>query len=215
MVTNTGIIDISQIAFLDMLREMIAMAGPAVTKGTLIRLATKAGKQLKAVAFDSWNEFLAAVETATNPIAVAEGPATHYGNGLFGLKACPFAGAISNYKNTFGALPETYASVTSEFNKPGPGTDSIRVGNGAGVSPFCSVHQPMRATAARQITVGGKPLEAQQLGCKSAAGSLGIAKRWIEEGGWSEDAVRKVLENNMCCYAVKVKDAVEAATAPR
>ena len=70
MVTNTNIIDIAQIAFLDMLREMIAMAGPAVTKGTLIRLATKAGKQLKALAFGSWDDFLAAVETATNPIAL-------------------------------------------------------------------------------------------------------------------------------------------------
>ena len=206
MVMNNNIVDISQIAFLDMLREMIAMAGPAVTKGTLIRLATKAGKHLKAVAFNSWDDFLAAVETAMNPIAITEGPATHFGNGLFGLKACPFAGAISNYKNTFGSLPESYSLVTGEFNKPGPGTDSIRVGNGAGVSPFCSVHQPMRAAASQQITVGGKPLEAHQLGCKSAAGNLGFAQRWIGEGGWTEDAVRKVLESNMCCYAIKVRD---------
>lgn len=203
---NNGMVDISQIAFLDMLREMIAMAGPAATKGTLIRLATKAGKQLKPVAYASWQEFLAAVEAADNPIAQTEGVATHYGDGLFGLKACPFGAAIATYKGTFGALPESYASVTAEFNKPGPGTDPIRVGNGAGVSPFCSVHQPLRAAAAQQITVAGKPLSARQLGCKSAAGGVGLAKRWIEESGCTEDAVRKVLENNMCCYVVRTSD---------
>jgi hypothetical protein len=136
-----------------------------------------------------------------------EGKARHYGDGLFGLRACPFSGAITDYKDTFGPLPETYSSVTREFNKPGPGTDPLRVGNGAGVSPFCSVHQPLRAAAAQQITVAGKALVARQLGCKAASGVVGIAKRWLDEGGWSEETVRKILADNMCCYAIKVTDA--------
>lgn len=199
-----GTIDIAHVAFLDMLREMIAVTGAAATKGTLIRIATKAGKQLQAIDFATWDDFLASVEAAANPMARVEGMAKHYGNGLFGLNACPFAGAIAGYKDAFGALPESYATVTGEFNKPGPGTDPLHVGQGAGVSPFCSVHQPLRAVAAQRITVGGKPLEVRQLGCKAASGAIGLAKRWLDEAGVAEDSVRRVLEENMCCYSVKV-----------
>jgi hypothetical protein len=199
-----GTIDIAHVAFLDILREMIAVTGAAATKGTLIRIATKAGKQLQAIDFPTWDDFLASVEAAANPMARVEGMAKHYGNGLFGLKACPFAGAISGYRDTFGALPESYGTVTGEFNKPGPGTDPLHVGHGAGVSPFCSVHQPLRAVAAQRITVGGKPLEVRQLGCKAASGAIGLAKRWLDEAGVAEESVRKVLEENMCCYSVKV-----------
>jgi hypothetical protein len=198
------IVDIAQIAFLDMLREMISLGGAPLTKGALIRLSTGAGKRMKAVSFASFDEFVASIAVAENPITAIEGPAQYHGQGLFGLKCCPFAPAIATYRSVFEALPESFGTVTTEFNRPGPGTDPIRVGNGAGVSPFCAVHQPLRVAAAQRIEVGGAMLDVYQLGCKSAAGHIGIAARWLEEGQWSEAKVRDILSDSMCCYGVKI-----------
>lgn len=202
-----NIIDIAQVAFLEMIKEMIAVTGAPATKGALIRLSTKAGKQLTRMEFMTFEDFVASIGGNGNPISTTEGQATYLGEGLFGLVTCPFAGAIANYVRVFGALPDSYAGVTAEFNKPGPGTDPIRVGNGSAVSPFCSVHQPMRSTAASQILIGGHPLVVFQLGCKSAKGAKALSERWIAEGGWSAEAVSRTLDTHMCCYGVKVEGA--------
>lgn len=198
------ILDIAHISFLEMIRAMNEQVGPASTKGTLLRIAVKAGGKLAPADFPSLDAFVNAAGDVTNPVTKIEGKAVHVGDGVFGLPHCPFAASISNFKSVFGSLPETFVQVTNEYNKPTPITDELRVGNGAGVSPFCSVHQPMRAAAGKQITIGGKPIVIYQLGCKSGSGAKGFAERWIAEFGCPKDVVDKVLDTNMCCYGVKV-----------
>lgn len=198
------VVDIAPIAFLDILQELIAIAGAPLAKGTLIRLSTSAGKRLKPSDYATFDDFVASSASISNPIAAVEGPAQYYGEGLFGLNECPFAPAIAGYRSVFEALPESFGSVTTEFNRPGPGTDPIHVGNGAGVSPFCAVHQPLRAAAAKRVRIDGNTLDVYQLGCKSATGHIGIARRWLEEGLWSETKVLDVLSSNMCCYGIKL-----------
>jgi hypothetical protein len=198
------LVDIAQIAFLEILREIVTIAGAPLTKGTLIRLSTNAGKRLKPMDFATFDDFVASSASAANPVAAIEGPARYYGDGLFGLNVCPFAPTIAGYRSVFETLPESFATVTAEYNRPGPGTDPIFVGNGAGVSPFCAVHQPLRATAAKRVSVSGHTLDVYQLGCKSATGHIGIARRWLENGPWSESKVEDILNNNMCCYGIKL-----------
>ena len=199
-------LDIAHISFLDMIKAQIAMTGAAVAKGSLIRNAVSAGEKIKEVNYDTFDDYLAAIENETNPIALIEGKSVHKGEFIFGLPKCPFEQSIKNYKTIYGQLPEEYAEFTDEFNKTGRVTDMYRVGEGGGVSPFCAVHQPMRSTVAEKITIGGKNIHIYQLGCKSGAGAKGFAQKWIDETGASKDDIDKVLDNNMCCYYLKIEE---------
>ncbi len=203
---NGKILDIAHISFLDMIKVMITLSGAANAKGTLIRNALKTAEKIPDVKYASFDEYLSTIESATNPISMIEGKSSHEGNFVFGLKLCPFGPSIKNYTQVFEKLPEGFADFTSEFNKPSSITDQYRVGEGAGVSPFCSVHQPMRSAFAEKIKIGDKKMRIYQLGCKSGAGKKGFAEKWIKESGISKDVVDKVLDSNMCCYYVKMTE---------
>ena len=198
------ILDIAHISFLDMIKVLISMNGVAVAKGTLIRNAVGAADKIKEVNYDTFDDYLAAIENATNPIAIVEGKSSHMGDFVFGLATCPFEQSIKNYTKIYEKLPADYADFTDEFNKAGRVTDMYRIGEGAGVSPFCAVHQPMRSAVAEKITIGGKKINIYQLGCKSGAGKKGFADKWIDETGASRDVVDKILDNHMCCYFLKI-----------
>ncbi|NOY64753.1 MAG: hypothetical protein GXO97_05060 [Nitrospirae bacterium] len=204
--TEGKILDIAHISFLDMIKIMITLSGAASAKGTLIRNAIKTAEKIPEVSYASFDDYLAAIENATNPIAMIEGKSSHQGDFVFGLKNCPFGPSIKNYTEVFGKLPEGFGDFTVEFNKPGPVTDRYCVGEGAGVSPFCAVHQPMRSAFAERIKIDGKNIKIYQLGCKSGSGKKGFAEKWIEESGNSKDVVDKVLDEHMCCYYLKILD---------
>lgn len=201
-----GSVDIAHISFLDMIKVMITLGGAANAKGTLIRNALNTADKIPAVAYGSFDEFLAAMEDSSNPITMVEGKAKHEGDFVFGLPACPFAASIRNYTRILGSLPESYADFTTEFNKSTQVTKKYRVGDGAGVSPFCAVHQPLRSAIGDKITIGGKQVAIYQLGCKSGSGKKGLADAYIEETGVSRDLVEKILDTNMCCYYLKILD---------
>ena len=204
--SEENILDIAHISFLDMIKIMITLSGAASAKGTLIRNALKTAERIHEVDYATFDEYLAAVENASNPITMIEGKSTHQGNFVFGLKNCPFGPSIKNYNKVFEKLPDGFADFTSEFNKPSNVTDQYRVGEGAGVSPFCSVHQPMRSAFADKIRIAGKKIQIFQLGCKSGSGKKGFADKWIGAAGVSKDIVDKTLDNHMCCYSIKVID---------
>jgi len=138
----------------------------------------------------------------SNPISRVEGKAVHLGDGLFGLPKCPFARSIANCKQLRGNLPESYAKVTEDYNKPHWVTKELHVGQGAGVSPFCAIHQPLRSALAKRIKIGDTQLSVYQLGCKSGGGKKALAKTIIEKSAFNEEIVAKVLDEHMCCYAV-------------
>jgi len=204
--SDDNILDIAHISFLDMIKVMITLSGAASAKGTLIRNAIKTAERIAEIDYPDFDAYLAAIEAATNPITVIEGKATHAGNFIFGLKNCPFGPSIRNYTKVFEKLPDGFADFTTEFNKPSNITDQFKVGEGAGVSPFCSVHQPMRSAIAEKIKIGGKKIRVIQLGCKSGGGKKGFAEKWLAETGVARDVVDKILDNHMCCYALKIMD---------
>ncbi len=202
--SDQKILDIAHISFLDMIKSIIDQTGAAAAKGSLIRNALGAAEKFEAKDFATFEEFVDSIEAIANAITSIEGQAVHVGNGLFGLPNCPFAASIKNYKDVFKAMPEGYGDLTEEFNKTGGMTEKLNVGHGAGVSPFCAVHQPLRSGLGKSITIGGKPIQVLQLGCKSGVGEKGLADKMIQDSDYSADDVSKVLDDNMCCYAVKV-----------
>jgi hypothetical protein len=203
--TQSKILDIAHISFLDTIRSLIAQSGPASAKGTLVRTAIKAGEGFDEVDFSSFDDFVKAIDSVDTPMARIEGKAVHLGDGLFGLPKCPFADSIANYKEVFKSLPDGYGELTKEFNKPGRVTGELEVGHGAGVSPFCSVHQPLRSTLGDKVTIGEKPIAVYQLGCKAGDGKKGLAEELIAKTDFTAEQVEAVLDDHMCCYAVTVE----------
>ncbi|MCL5024867.1 MAG: hypothetical protein M1497_16160 [Nitrospirae bacterium] len=200
------ILDIAHISFLDMIKIMITTSGAASAKGALIRNALKTAESVSLTEYHTFNDYLKGIETATNPITMIEGKSTHHGEFVFGLKDCPFGPSIRNYMEVFEKLPDGFADFTAEFNKPSNVTDQYRVGEGAGVSPFCSVHQPMRSAFAEKIKISGRKIRIYQLGCKSGSGKKGFAEKWIKESRVLKSAVDAILNNHMCCYSLKLLD---------
>jgi hypothetical protein len=198
------IVDIAHVSFLEMIRALGDQVGPTSTKGMLVRNAVRSGTQMPHLDFPAFDDFVRAIDAGENPITHIEGKAQYVGDGVFGLPLCPFANSIASFKKVFGTLPDNYAEVTAEFNKAGPVTGALCVGHGAGASPFCSVHQPMRSAVGQRITIGGAPVAVYQLGCKAASGAKAFADPLIAEFGCPKELVDKVLDTNMCCYGVKV-----------
>ena len=205
MTDKANILDIAHISFLDMIKNTITLVGVASAKGTLIRNAVSTAKKIAEVDYPSFDDYLNATENVTNPIARIEGIASHQGDHVFGLKKCPFAGSIKSYLEVFKELPSKYAEFTVEYNRPSRVSEMYHIGEGAGVSPFCAVHQPMRSAFAERITIGGRKIRIYQLGCKAGSGKKGFADKWISETGVEKEVVDKVLDDHMCCYCIETQ----------
>jgi len=205
MSESVGQHDAGHLSFLELVQVITTIAGPAFTSGALLKTGVAIAKRAKDLDFPTFDAFVAAVAEGNTTIANFEGRAKHYGGGLFGLPACPFAGSIKTYKGYVGQLPADYALVAQQYNKASPTTEKLHVGHNAGVSPFCCVHQTLRSATAEHIRIGGKPITVYQLGCKSGSGERGIADKFLELRGIARDVVQNVLDENMCCYLVAVE----------
>ena len=205
MSTN-HVVDMAHISFLDMINVMLTLNTAANAKGTLMRIALDTADKIKDSSYETFEDYLRSIEDASNPIALVEGKAVQIEGYLFGLPKCPFAPSINNYKKIFVELPKGYEEFTVEFNKPSKVNNTYRIGENSGVSPFCAVHQPLRSAIGDKITIGGKKIAIYQLGCKASSGRKGYADKWITETGVSREAVEKTLDNNMCCYYLKIAE---------
>lgn len=201
----TKLVDLSHIVFLDLLHNVVDTAGPKVAKGNLMRIAMNAAHHLEQIDYPSFEAFIEASQNGDSPLARMEGAAVHLGEGVFGLKACPFGQLAGNYREFFEKDASGFEELTREFNSGSRITRECRVGLGAGVGPFCIFHQPMRSQAENKITIGGRPIEIYQLACKSGVGAVGYADALIEEFGSEKFVVEKAMKEYMCCYGVKIK----------
>jgi hypothetical protein len=194
--------DAGHLSFLQLVQVITATAGANFAKGTLIKTGTSSASHFEDESYESWEAFVRALEVLECSIARFEGRATHFGDGVFGLPACPFASSIKTYNAVIGSPPRDYASVTEELNRDSPITSELRIGDGAAVSPFCAVHQSIRRTLGRKITIAAKRAAVYQLGCKSRSGVKGISKKQCEAASVPISLVERVLDSNMCCYRV-------------
>ena len=133
--SEENILDIAHISFLDMIKVMITLSGAASAKGTLIRNAIKTAERIAETDYPTFEAYLAAIESATNPITMIEGKATHIGDYVFGLKNCPFGPSIKNYTKVFEKMPEGFADFTAEFNKPEQYHRPVQGGRGRRCKP--------------------------------------------------------------------------------
>jgi len=198
-------VDAGHYSFLQLIKVMVDVAGPDFAKGALIRSGMSAAARTPELQFGSWQEYLDSIESIANPIAQFEGETRYYGEGIFGLPACPFAESIASYKSVADSLPEEHGKITEALNRNSKITMTLRVGEGAAVSPFCAVHQPIRSELGARIRIGPQTLRVLQLGCRSGSGTKGIATLWCEAAGVDPEQVASILDDNMCCYCVRLE----------
>ncbi len=202
--TNNQQYDAAHFSFLELIRVLTDIVGPGAAKVSLIKLAKEAAQQVSKKEFADMEEFIKSIEGMDNPISQFEGKAEYHGDGLFGLPQCPFAPAIKNYQKMKPEMPAEFGLVTDTLNRPTEQTKQLRVFEGAAVSPFCGVHQPIRSAMGSTIKVGGYSLEVYQLGCKSGAGKISCADERINGLEIDRKKVEDVLADNMCCYYIKL-----------
>ncbi len=196
-------VDIGHLSLIQLIQQMSESTGMSNTKGVLIRLAMNIAKEFPEKQFDDLDQYIASLNNGGNPITVVEPKVEHLGNGLFGLRVCPFSSTVSSFLSVFNQLPGNFAEFTEEYNKPSPATRALRIGEGSGVSPFCAIHQAFRSALAERISLGDKRARIYQLGCRSASGKKGISEHWCQEAGFSPEEIDKVLDEYYCCYAIK------------
>jgi hypothetical protein len=202
MTSNESILDIAHITLLETLRETIVNMGGPATKGTLMRRALSIAEELPSEEYDSLDAWEEAVKDQTHPITRIEGNAVRDGS-IFTLPVCPFAQSIKTYKELYHGMPEEYAQIVEEYNKPGRFTRELMVGYGSGVSPFCAIHQPFRSAASRKIKVGGDHIQVIQLGCKGGDGKKCVSDELCQIAGINRETVENHLDDGMCIYIVK------------
>lgn len=201
------ILDISHVFFLETIKSSKKIMGAPVATGQLIRKAMAMSDKIPEVKYNNMDEYEKSVKEKTNPLTQLEGESIRHEGDIFTLSKCPFAQSIKSYIDLFGGLPEDYKEITEDFNKTSTIKDHLHVGEGAGVSPFCAIHQPLRSSvASKKIKIGGKSIEVYQLGCKSGSGYKGFAEKWIEKTGISKEKVDELLDNAMCCYCIRIKE---------
>lgn len=198
-------VDLSHLVFMDLLGNLVEIAGTKVAKGNLMRIAMNTGAHVEKVDYAAFDDFVDAVDAGETPLTQLEGNATHISGGIFGLKKCPFGALLQSYNAFFTEGPQHFEKLTQEFNSESKITQELRVGFGAGTGAFCIFHQPMRSKAGENVTIAGKPIEIYQLACKSADGKKAIATSLIDEFGADQQEVENVMNDYMCCYGVRMK----------
>ncbi|RME67522.1 MAG: hypothetical protein D6778_03160 [Nitrospirae bacterium] len=200
-------VDIGHVSLIELIKVMSESTGASNTKGTLIRLAMNIAREYPEAEFKDLEDYITSLNNGgTNPISSVEKEIEHLGNGVFGIKVCPFGATINSFMSLFSELPGNFKEFTEEYNKPGPATRALRVGEGSGVSPFCAIHQPFRSAVAERIKINGAQAKVYQLGCKSGSGKKAISEHWCNEAGISPEEVEKILDKYVCCYAIKTEN---------
>ncbi|WP_136798195.1 MULTISPECIES: hypothetical protein [Desulfosediminicola] len=201
----TRAVDLSHVVFIDLLQNLVDTSGIKVAKGNLMRIAMKAGQQVEPREYESFEKLVEAMENGDTPLSAIEGNATYLGDGLFGLKLCPFDKLAQDYKSYFDKEPAGLKDLTIEFNTENTMAKEMKIGLGAGAGPFCIFHQPMRSQAGTNIIVAGKSVEIIQLACRSSNGEKAFAQILISEYGCDKDKVLSVMDSYTCCYGIRIK----------
>ena len=71
--SDTDILDIAHISFLEFIRTAIAQTGPAAAKGSLMRNAIAAGERMAKANYEIIREYMSTMDTGDIRIAKAEG----------------------------------------------------------------------------------------------------------------------------------------------
>ncbi len=181
-----------------LLQTITELMGPEMAKGTLERVGEAiAEKLIQKFGQDSLHvaDLKDLVKTG-NPLKFFDDTLEAKGDQVYVIEKCPFIREVRDFLEVNKEMPPLLSEIVEIYN---------REGLGYAVSPFCIIHQTLRARIVKEIKVGGKEVEFLQLGCKSPSGKVKLADQNIKKIGTSEVVIQDILKSRACCYAITSK----------
>lgn len=195
--------DISHVFFLELIRDFKNNLGASMAIRQMTKRVLDFAKHLPNQHFPDREAFWTALKQGELVINFWDTGIKVHAHDLVTIDKCPFEQAINNYQKLWGGLPNEYIELTEEYNKPSELNEKLKIGCGSGSSPFCAMHQPLRAVSSQKIVVGDKPIQFIQLGCKAGHSKIDISKKFLEAEGIEENEVRELLQQYQCCFLIK------------
>ncbi len=170
--------------------------GPEMAKGSLERVGEAiAEKLIQKFGLNSLHVAdLKDLAKTPNPLKFFDDTLEAKGDQLYVIEKCPFVREVKDFLEVNKDMPPLLSEIVEIYN---------REGVGYAVSPFCIIHQTLRARLVKEIKLRGKNVEFLQLGCKALSGKLKLADQNIKKVGSSDAIVQDFLKNRACCYAIK------------
>lgn len=178
-----------------LLQTITELMGPEMAKGSLERVGEAIAEKLfQKFGLDSLlvGDLKDLAKTA-NPLKFFDDTLETQGDKLYVIERCPFIREVRDFLEVNKEMPPLLSEIVEIYN---------REGLGYAVSPFCIIHQTLRAKLVHAIRVGGQDVEYLQLGCKAPSGKIKLADQNIKKVGSSDVAVQDILKARACCYAI-------------
>ncbi len=181
-----------------LLQTITELMGPEMAKGSLERVGEAiAEKLLQKFGADSLHVVdLKDLTKNANPLKFFDDTLEAHGGMVYVIERCPFVREVRDFLELNKEMPPLLSEIVEIYN---------REGLGYAVSPFCIIHQTLRAKIVHEIKVGDKGVEFLQLGCKAPSGKIKLADQNIKKVGSSDTAVQDILKSRACCYAISPK----------
>jgi hypothetical protein len=195
--------DISHIFFLELIRDFKNNLGSSMAIRQMTRRVLELAQHLPQQYFPDKASFWEAMGKGQLVFNFWDTGMRLHEHDLVTIDRCPFEVAIGHYMKLWGGLPGEYEELTNEYNKPSELNEDLKIGCGSASSPFCIMHQPLRAISSTKIVVGGEAITFIQMGCKSALNKIDISAKYLQEQNIMMAEVKQLLQQYQCCFLIK------------
>ena len=194
LIDNNPFVDVAAYLFLE---DIADKQGASGLNSYLMSLATSLAKSMPSEEYETWEQFLEALNNGESILTAFEEAATLTPNCVI-TNECPFTKGWFEYTKRIGTFSKIHTDVAEYYNatvKP------------CTVNSMCVVHQTYRNAAAERITVGGKKLHCATIAAVWCDGSRKIVPdEWkfilLEKAGITNTMLNMVLRNNADVWVV-------------
>ena len=191
---------IDDAAFL-FLEDIADKQGEGGMASYLISLASSLAKSMPEEEYDTWDEFLEALERGESILTTFEEVEVVTKNCIV-TEPCPFERGLKEYAKRIGKLNPQHYNVAEYFNST--------VHPGA-LNTGCVIHQTYRTFAAERIRVGGKKVRVAQISNALDDGTHSrVPDEWLpivlEKAGISITKLNMLQRNNACIWMVYMEE---------
>lgn len=198
IIESNPFVDVAAFLFLE---DIADKQGEGGMNNYLISLASSLAKSMPAEEYDTWEEFLTAIQRGESILTAFESTFTSTNN-CFVTTTCPFTKGLKEYTKRIGELSQVHFNVAEYYNhnvKPGA------------LTTCCVICQSFRNFACERIKVEGKSVRYAQISNVLFNGTHKIAPdEWLpillEKGGVSRTKLNMLQRNNDCIWLLYPED---------
>ena len=195
---SNSLVDVSAFLFLEDIADKQGEGGMA---SYLISLASSLAKSMPEEEYETWDDFLTALQNGQSILSTFE-KITLVTKNCIATEPCPFERGLKEYAKRIGKLNPQHYQVAEYFN--------ATVHPGA-LNTCCVIHETYRTFAAERIRVGGKQVRVAQISNALDDGTHSrVPDEWLpivlEKAGISMTKLNMLQRNNACIWMVYTTD---------